>query len=1225
MMGISKYLRWLRSSPRNTRSTARPKTPRWRPALEYLEDRVVPSILINFDDVAGGTVINSQYPGVTFSFVDPQGNPTSTNVCAVTQNSFAYSSPNVVGPGTNGFAFDQDSGSIQAQFASLQRSVSIQAAVVTLPEGLGEILDDVFLEAFDANHNPLGTAWYPIDRWNYNDQPYQTLTVSSASNNIAYVQFSATDGDQGPAILGEFDNLQYAAAGSFQVTPAAPPTAGTPFNITVASLDQQGNPLPSYTGTVHFTSSDPQAVLPADYTFTGGDAGAHTFAVTLKSTGRQTITVTDTASPSMFGTSETVTTFAPPTPSSQVTAITAGPDGNLWFTEGEGNKVGKINPATGAITEFPLPTAGAAPGDITAGPDGNVWFTEPGANIVAEINPNTGAITQFSVPTAQSYPWQIAAGPDGNVWFTELVGHKVAKINPATGQITEYAVPRYYAITAGPDGNLWTAQGGTIDRISPSSGQITEFPLNTAGADVNSIISGPDGNLWFTDQGLNQVGKINPLTGAITEFPVPTGQNPGTWQLNGISAGPDGNLFALEVNAQTTTPTQVVYNAYVDEVTPTGVIRSDFVLPATQGGSFGLASGPDGNLWVARFSAIARLTPGIRVSPGAATQFAVSAPALAGAGTPFPFTVTARDAYGNVATGYTGTVHLTSSDPHAALPSDYTFRPADAGVHTFSVTLNTLGGQTVTAADSVNGLQVTSPAIPVVAGPATHFRVASAAATATAGTALSVTVTALDADNNVATGYTGTVHLSSTDAKAVLPAAYAFTAKDQGTHKFNVTLKTAGPQTVTVSGTDLPAGAVSAWRGEGNAQDSIGGNNGTLQGGATFAPGEAGQAFSFNGSTAYVSVPYSSSLALNTFTVSAWVNPAANPGSFGILGTRFGGEYTFDVKLWGNKVHGDVGNGSSWISTSVDYPATLTPGTWHLITYVIDNAAKQFSLYLDGALQTTIPFSGTPLLMTPGETLGIGQDYPGEYWSGLLDEVQVYNRALAAAEVQGIYLNGSAGEFQANTGSASATVNPAAAKTFGITGLPASATAGTAVSFTVTAKDAYGNVATGYRGIVHFTSTDPKAVLPANYTFIAGDAGTHTFTAKLTFKTAGTQTLTAKDTVAGTITGKATSKVVAGAATHLLLSAPATATAGVAFTVTVTAQDAYGNTATGYRGTVHFTSTDPAATLPKDYTFAATSAGKHSFSVTLRTTGKQTIDVADLADPAIGGSATVTI
>ena len=70
------------------------------------------------------------------------------------------------------------------------------------------------------------------------------------------------------------------------------------------------------------------------------------------------------------------------------------------------------------------------------------------------------------------------------------------------------------------------------------------------------------------------------------------------------------------------------------------------------------------------------------------------------AGTSETFTVTATDAHGNAATGYTGTVHFTSSDGQAALPADYTFTSADAGVHTFSATLKTAGLQSLTAAAS---------------------------------------------------------------------------------------------------------------------------------------------------------------------------------------------------------------------------------------------------------------------------------------------------------------------------------------------------------------------------------------------------------------------------------------------------------------------------------------------------------------------------------------------
>ena len=57
------------------------------------------------------------------------------------------------------------------------------------------------------------------------------------------------------------------------------------------------------------------------------------------------------------------------------------------------------------ITEFPVPTAGAVPYDITAGPDGNLWFTEANVNQVGMINPATHAIAEFPVPTAGAEPY----------------------------------------------------------------------------------------------------------------------------------------------------------------------------------------------------------------------------------------------------------------------------------------------------------------------------------------------------------------------------------------------------------------------------------------------------------------------------------------------------------------------------------------------------------------------------------------------------------------------------------------------------------------------------------------------------------------------------------------------------------------------------------------------------------------------------------------------------
>jgi Galactose oxidase, central domain len=176
-----------------------------------------------------------------------------------------------------------------------------------------------------------------------------------------------------------------------------------------------------------------------------------------------------------------------------------------------------------------------------------------------------------------------------------------------------------------------------------------------------------------------------------------------------------------------------------------------------------------------------------------ATHFAVAAPATATAGMAVRLMVTALDATNNVVTGYSGTVHFASTDGQAALPANSTLT---TGTGTFSVTLKTVGGQTITATDTIAGsITGTSMSISVIAVGATHFSVI-VPTTATAGTAISLSVNALDASNNMVTSYSGTAHFTSTDAQATLPANSTLT---NGTAIFPATMKTAGNQTITVT------------------------------------------------------------------------------------------------------------------------------------------------------------------------------------------------------------------------------------------------------------------------------------------------------------------------------------------------------------------------------------------------------------------------------------------
>ena len=133
-----------------------------------------------------------------------------------------------------------------------------------------------------------------------------------------------------------------------------------------------------------------------------------------------------------------------------------------------------INPTTHAITEFPVPTANADPSGITAGPDGNLWFTELTVGKIGMINPTTHAISRVRHPHAVPSPAAITAGPDGNLWFTEIPRQaKIGEINPATHAITEYPIPYASSESRRDHGRAPTATSGSPIAATDSIGLAT--------------------------------------------------------------------------------------------------------------------------------------------------------------------------------------------------------------------------------------------------------------------------------------------------------------------------------------------------------------------------------------------------------------------------------------------------------------------------------------------------------------------------------------------------------------------------------------------------------------------------------------------------------------------------------------------------------------------------------------------------------------------------------
>jgi hypothetical protein len=1005
----------------------------------------------------------------------------------------------------------------------------------------------------------------------------------------------------------------------------SPTTAGVSQNYSVTAQDTYGNTATSYTGTVHFTSSDGQAALPADYTFTATDAGVHTFSAALKTAGTQSITGTDTVTASITGNEAGITvnpaaastlavtgyassTTAGVSNNFTVTALDAygntatGYTGTVHFTSSDGQAVlpsdyGFTAGDAGAHTfSATLKTAGTQSITATDTVTATITGTQTGITVSAAAatslvlagypSPTTAGVNHNFTVTAQDVYGNTAAGYTGTVHFTGTDG--------------QAALPANYTFTAADAGvhsfnaTLKTAGTQSLTATDTTTASITG---TQTGIIVNPAVA----------RSLVVAGYPSPTTAGVNHNFTVTAQD----AYGNTATGYTGTVHFTSSDGQAALPADYTFTASDAGV---HVFSATLKTAGTQS-----IAGTD----TTTPALISGRQTGITVNPAAASLLVVGGyPSPTTAGVSHNFTVTAQDAYGNTATGYTGTVHFTSSDGQAALPADYTFTASDAGVHTFSATLKTAGTQGLTATDTTtSSITGTQTGITVNPAAAASLVVAGYPSPTTAGVSHNFTVTALDAYGNTATGYTGTVHFTSSDAQAALPVNYTFTATDAGVHTFSATLKTAGSRSIT--GTDTATSSITG------TQTGITVNPATaasLVVAGYPSPTTAGVSHNFtvtvrdaygNTATSYTGTVHFTSSDAQAVLPANYTFVAGDAGIHSFSATlKTGGTPsitatdTVTATITGTQAGIKVNPAAATALVLAGYPSPTTAGVSHTFTVTVHDAYGNVATGYTGTVHFT---------SSDGQAV-----LPANYTFTATDAgVHTFSATLKTAGTQSISATdtATAGITGKQTG---ITVNAAAAKVLVVTAYPSSTTAGTSHAFTVTARDAYGNVATGYTGTVHFTSSDAQAALPANYTFTAADAGIHTFSA--TLKTAGTQSISATDATTTSITGSQTGiTVTAAVATHFRITAPANTPRGVAFTITVTALDAYGNVANGYRGTVHFTSTDRKGILPADYTFTSGDNGVHTFTVTLRSPGKQTITVTDTLTSSITGNASVNV
>ena len=206
----------------------------------------------------------------------------------------------------------------------------------------------------------------------------------------------------------------------------------------------------------------------------------------------------------------------------------------------------------------------------------------------------------------------------------------------------------------------------------------------------------------------------------------------------------------------------------------------------------------------------------------------------------------------------------------------------------------------------------------------------------------------------------------------------------------------------------LPVGTWSFNEGHGTvAHDtSFQPDNGTLQGGAAWTQGRFWNALSFDGNASGVDIPDRSNLDAPQVTVSAWVNSATSPGNFKYVVAKsangcLAGAYGIYTGANGGLEFYVSNNDGLTFALSPDAGTGIWDGKWHSVVGTFDGSTVR--LYVDGKEVGTGTPNATPIdygLPTSSDLIiGNYAGCSGLDFSGKIDEVHVFNRALGAQEI----------------------------------------------------------------------------------------------------------------------------------------------------------------------------------------------------------------------------------
>jgi hypothetical protein len=584
--------------------------------------------------------------------------------------------------------------------------VAIQDALGnTVPNATGTV-------AVSIETNPAGgvLAGRLTEIANAGVATFSTLSIDRAG--AGYV-LRASSGGLAPGLSAPFTILPGALAKLELSGVPSPVTAGTPCAVTVKAQDALGNTIPSYAGTVAFTSSDAQAGLPEPYAFLEADQGVHTFSpgVTLRTAGHQTVAVSDLGQPGITGQAAVAVAAAPASrvrfltpPGDTVAGMAFSPTVRVAVQDPFGNLI------TGSNARIRLRLGSHPEGSVLLGTAavsavlGVATFSDlrleraaTGYTLVAEAD---------GLESHESPPFSVAPGPlarlkvgglpaepaagepfDLTVSAKDLFGNTVPTFTgavrvTATDPLAE--LPDDYRFTPADQGShtfsgtdrvmLKTAGPQTITATDQSDAAISGSQLvNVRAAAASQLFFLQPPTTTFAHAPFSPPVRVavedpfgNLVPGATNAITLRLGVNPSGALLDGASASAQGGIATFP-------------SLSVDRP------GTDYTLIAESPALASVESAPF-SVWTA--------PPALFEVTGIGSNGQVAA------GTSSTATLRVMDAYGYLVTGYSGVVEVTSTDAQATsggslLPVELVFTSGDQGVARIEVTLRTAGTQAV--------------------------------------------------------------------------------------------------------------------------------------------------------------------------------------------------------------------------------------------------------------------------------------------------------------------------------------------------------------------------------------------------------------------------------------------------------------------------------------------------------------------------------------------------